>query len=179
MYSSRIASPLRESASASGSRLVTSSISPIRKSPRCPPESAGLRTTGQDPVRRLGDAGQLESSAHDALVGHRTRDLVSDSRQAEPGGNLCCRNDCAVAGDREHSHDAVSCTDLDDAVDVAEVDLLGRVDEGESGGLRIRVDRDHPEPGLARVPDGGNLRDARAEEEQGSVFAPLTGPPGG
>ena len=152
----------------------------MRKTARCPPESTGFRTAGNETsgergvdvrvrakarVRRLRELARTERVAHRALVGEEVRRLRSDARQAELLGDGGHDGDGAIGGHREHTVDADSSRDLDHLGDAREVDDLRNVGRREARRVRVAVDRGHAQAAGARLLDGTALVASGADEE--------------
>ena len=159
-----------------------SSIESRRKTPRCPPESAGFehrreadglccgRSVAHRPRRGelwLRHAFLSELSPHRDLVRHRVRDLRADAWQAERLRNGGDDRHCPVGRDRQRAVDAVPAGDLDDPIHVLEIDDLADVRGLEPRSGAVAVDGDHAEPELLRAFDRAALVAPRADEENG------------
>ena len=91
----------------------------------------------------------------------------SDSGQPEPVGDGRGNRNCAVGGDGDDRVDPMSAGDLDHPIDVGEIDCLCDIRGREADRLRVGVDGDHPPAGRARLSDGGELRHACAQKQDG------------
>ena len=122
-----------------------------RKTPRWPPESAGLSTAGRPTVSaaarcledvanggeaRLRHTRLGEAATHRDLVRHQVRGRRADPGQTEPLGHRGHDGHGAVGRDGQHAVDGVPPADLGNCVDVLEVDDLRHV-----GLLRARARR--------------------------------------
>ena len=180
--SSRSASSVGDSATASGRSRSSSSRVSMRKTARWPPESTGFRTAGKRTASSAASTSSAERSV--AYGGCGSPEAPSASRIAR----LCVRR-CAVSRadprepellgdggddghgavgrDREHAVDADAPRDLDHLVDVGEVDDLGDVGRREARRLGVPVDRGDAQPPGARLLDRAALMAPGADEEHG------------
>ena len=180
--SSRIASPVGDSASAACRWRSRSSNDLSRKSPRWPPESAGLSTAGKPTVSAAGAASRRartaanrgcgtppsrELPAHRDLVRHQVRGIRADPGQAERLRDRGDDRNRPVGGHGQRAVDPEPARDLDHALDVDEVDDLGLVGMLEPGRLGVSVDGDDAQSELLRAQDRAPLVAPRADEENG------------
>ena len=93
------------------------------------------------------------------------RDGGADRRQPEPLGHGGDDRHRPIRRDRERPVHAVAPRDVLHRVDVGEVDDLGYVGQRQARSRRVAVDRDDPEPALARLHDRAALVASRADEE--------------
>ena len=182
MNSSRIASPVGDSASAACRCRSRSSNDSSRKRPRWPPESAGLSTAGKPTVSAAGAASRRARTAANRGCGtppsaslRRIATLCvircavfvpipgSPSASATAATTGTARSAETVSTPSTASRRATSITRLD----VDEVDDLGLVGVLEPGRVGVAVDRDDAQPELLRAQDRAPLVAPRADEEDG------------
>ncbi len=172
-----------DSASAAWRWRSRSSSLSIRKMPRCPPESAGLRTAGSPTVferpprplaseRTAANGGCGTPSSANArritiLLRIRWATLGADRRQAEALGHRRDDRHGAVGRDRQRAVDRVAPGHLGDRVDVGEVDRLGDVGDLKPERVGVAVDGDDADALLARLQDRAPLMAPGADEEDG------------
>ena len=179
---SRSASPVGDSAIASGRSRSSSSRLSMRKTARWPPESTGLSTAGKGTAasaavdvglgpecreRRLRQPGAAERLAHRPLVRQKPGGLGADSGKAEllrDGGDDGHR---PVGGHRQHPVRACPASGADHGLHVNEVHDLGDVGGGETRGVAVPVDSRDAQPANTRLFDRAALMPSRADEEDG------------
>ncbi len=178
--SSRIASPVGDSATASGRSRSRSSRLSTRNTARWPPESTGLRTAGnptastadsdvagaaQSCPRRLRQAGRAERGAHRELVSQEVGYYRADAGESQGFGHRRHDGNRAVGRDRQHAVRGYTSGDVEDLLDRREVDDLGDVRGREARCFGVAVDRCDPKPTGARLLDRAPLMASRAHEE--------------
>ena len=171
-----------DSASAAWRWRSRSSSLSSRKTPRCPPESAGFSTAGSPTVfsarrpsdershgseRRLRHAVIRKRAAHHDLVAHPLRHARADRGQAEALGHRRDDGNGAVGGDGQRAVDRVSPGDLGHRVDVGEVDRLRDVGDLKAERVGVAVDGDDANALVARLHDRAPLVAPGADEEDG------------
>src|SRR5579871_1475019 len=125
-----------------------------------------LAERGDEHMGRLRNPSESEQTAHRRLMGHRMSYLDIDARQTEPFGDERRRHDSTIAADRQDAIDALPTGDSRDQVDIAEIDRLRDVTRSESNSARVAITGNDLVADLLRVPNRGELRDARPEEQQ-------------
>ena len=180
--SSRIASPVGDATSASCRCASMSSSDSTRKTPRWPPESAGLSTAGNPTSSAARRVSAIDRTA--AKRGCGTPASASRVRIA-----ILCVIRCAVstpipgsprasaiaattgtarsALTRHHAVELDPGRRLEHRADVGEVDDLRDVRLGEPGRVGVAVDRDHAQAELLGLEDRPALVAPCADEEDG------------
>jgi hypothetical protein len=120
----------------------------------------------EDGKARLRDAGLGKQPAHRRFVGHRARNVHADARQAEHVRDDRRRHHGTIARHREDTVDAMLRRRRHDLLEVREIDIDGNVRDVEADRAGVAVHRDDAVTDCLGVPDRGDLRDARAQEEK-------------